>query len=126
MIQEAYCSYEVSKLLKEKGFDEACHAMYNRNGYLIPINFPRVTKSEKREFVLDAPTHQMAMAWIREMHRIAINIEWIKNSEDQYQWRCIVLTMNNGNIWYETKYHSYEEAVEAALKYCLQNLSYYD
>ena len=28
MIEEAYCSYEVSKLLKEKGFDCNCRAYY--------------------------------------------------------------------------------------------------
>lgn len=27
-ITEDYCSFEVAKLLKEKGFDEACRAVY--------------------------------------------------------------------------------------------------
>lgn len=29
MIKEAYCSFEVSKLLKEKGFDEVVCAYHN-------------------------------------------------------------------------------------------------
>ena len=28
MIQEAYCSYEIAKLLKEKGFSEPCFYYY--------------------------------------------------------------------------------------------------
>lgn len=29
MTREDYCSYEVAKLLKEKGFNEECFALYN-------------------------------------------------------------------------------------------------
>ena len=36
MVQEAYCSYEVAKLLKEKGMDKSCFKHYvqknNNNG----------------------------------------------------------------------------------------------
>ena len=59
MIKEAYCSYEVSKLLKEKGFEGECIAYYSK----------------------------------------------YKDNYDSY----------SDNI-------SYEEAVEAALKYCLEKI----
>ena len=32
MIKEAYCSFEVAKLLKEKGFDEVCDLYYPKEG----------------------------------------------------------------------------------------------
>ena len=32
MIQEDYVSFETAKLLKEKSFDESCHAYYNDDG----------------------------------------------------------------------------------------------
>ena len=122
MIKEAYCSYEVSKLLKEKGFDEACHAMYNRNGYLIPINFPRVTKSEKREFVLDAPTHQMAMAWLREVHHIIFVFKPSYFSGDECTYWTYERWCGDNFDGEVLSFKTYEEAVEAALKYCLENL----
>ena len=31
MVKEAYCSFEVAKLLKEKGFDEYCPLWYDLN-----------------------------------------------------------------------------------------------
>lgn len=64
----------------------------------------------------------MAMKWLRVVHHIAINIGWGEIFEDQYQWWFIVLNMDNGNILHENYHGSYEEAVEAALKYCLENL----
>jgi hypothetical protein len=124
MIKEAYCSFEVAKLLKEKGFDEVCHAMYNRNKYLIPTNFPRVTKSEKREFVLDVPTHQMALAWLREVHHIFIEISTSIDLNGKYHFSYTILDK-------ECKYvklgctnfnWKYEDAIEAALEYVLTNL----
>ena len=51
MITEDYCSFEVAKLLKEKGFD------YKGFDY---IDF------EGEVIRQDRPTHQMAMKWLRE------------------------------------------------------------
>ena len=126
MIKEAYVSFEVAKLLKDKGFKEACHAMYNRNECLIPINFPRVTKSEKREFVLDAPTHQMAMKWLREEKNISIVVDDDKIPLS-YKYIIKKYSINDKSGVLILKLDSlpfikYEIAVEAAIKYSLENL----
>ena len=47
MTKERYCSSEVSKLLKKKGFDEPCYRWYDSNGDIcakfinpdIPLNY---------------------------------------------------------------------------------------
>ena len=140
MIKEAYVSFEVAKLLKEKGFNELCNRVYegpNLKYTTLPISplmslgelggfHPKqlyVTNSELGDIVYTAPTHQMAMAWLREMHNIAINIGWGEIFEDKFQWWCIILNQKDGNILRESEYYStYEEAVEAALKYVLKNL----
>ena len=124
MIKEAYCSYEVAKLLKEKGFDEPCYQKYDCNGDL-SFNHVGYINDENpcEDFCALAPTHQMAMAWLRDVHHIAINIGWGEVFEEQYRWWSIVLNMDNGDILYDENYQaSYEESVETTLKYCLENL----
>ena len=46
MITEDYCSFEVAKLLKEKGFDETCYQKYDDEGYL-SFNHVGYINSEK-------------------------------------------------------------------------------
>ena len=140
MIKDVYVSFEVAKLLKEKGFDWSSNRVYqgpNLKFTDIPISplmslgelggwSPKrlyITNSELGDLVYTAPTQQTAMKWLREVHNIAINVGWGEILEDQYKWWCIVLNMDNGNILHEIDYHtSYEEAVEAALKCSLENL----
>lgn len=131
MIAEDYCSFELSKLLKEKGFDEPCYGIWHVGNKLFDVNYEPLDYSELREERLLAPTHQMATKWLREIHKISIDICTVQGKRVSYMF----------NIWdfaniYDNKYiggtfdlreqlygfNTYEEAVEAALKYCLINL----
>ena len=69
MITEDYCSYEVAKLLKEKGFNEDIHTVYEPTFNKF-FNYP--LKPNSYSNVIAAPTHQMAMKWLREVHKIGI------------------------------------------------------
>lgn len=124
MINEDYCSYEVAKLLKEKGFDWGCITYYvdsEPNGVKYSMLFENNNTWEDR--CCSAPTHQMTIKWLREVHHIAINIGWGEIFEDQYQWWSIVLNMDSGAILCEYDYHiSYEQSCEAAIKNCLEKL----
>lgn len=140
MIKEAYVSFEVAKLLKEKGFDVYSNTYYTNDGMLNSDVYGNTVN-----FCCEAPTHQMAMAWLREKHNIDIDI----NAEVRMLAIKVYLPMistyksvtdNPGKLRqykrglyykdYRNKevipglqyYDSYEEAVEAALKYCLENL----
>ena len=131
MIQEAYCSKEVSKLLKEKGFDENTSMVYMPYGDLCKCNrYDSIRNSNynditKNYFECTAPTHQMAIAWLREVHGIFIAIN---NDDLDFNWQCYDLINRESTL--DPKilsesyagYKTYEEAVEAALKYCLENL----
>lgn len=65
MITEDYVSFEVAKLLKEKGFDEPVKHFYFINGTF--ANDLAITKnSYTRHYA--APTIQMALKWLREVH----------------------------------------------------------
>lgn len=133
MIKEDYCSFEISKLLKEKGFDGECMGCYWDSKQIFDINYEPLSYSDGdlRDEVILAPTHQMAMKWLREIHKISIDICTVQGKKVSYMF----------NIWdfaniYDNKYiggtfdlreqlynfNTYEEAVEAALKYCLTKL----
>ena len=102
-IAEDYCSFELSKLLKEKGFkQEGCHKSYSMEG---PV----------------APTHQMAMKWLREVHNTHIVIDY--HEIDDIRFYIWVVKTGGSRIYLHQKGEkSYEEACEAAIKYSLENL----
>lgn len=118
MITEDYVSFEVAKLLKEKGFDEFTFSDYNENG-IAQFNEveTRVAKGYQR------PTLQMAMKWLREVHNINIDIVPIWNQK-RFEYQVFVVTPENAKHCYidDKLYLGYEQACEAAIKYCLENL----
>ena len=121
MIKEAYCSFEISKLLKEKGFDETCYLKYDNEGYL-SINYIGYVNSEKSndDFYALAPTHQMVMAWLRKKN---ISIE--PSALNAHSWVYTIYKLLNNKVkelYNDGGFDSYEEAAETAIKYCLENL----
>ena len=74
MLKEDYCSEEVSKLLNEKGFNEACRAYYEDGKFCWVWNDGCSRNTDNPKYV-SCPTHQMAMKWLRKKHNIIIVIE---------------------------------------------------
>ena len=127
MITEDYVSFETAKLLKEKGFDEYTFGYYSNDGL---IGFMEV---ETRVSVgYQRPTLQMAMKWLREVHNIHINLDihWLYFANALGWMYIITRILENGVDYVDAKgdeddktfYSTYEEACEAAIKYCLKNL----
>ena len=145
MITEDYVSFETAKLLKEKGFNHWCYKSYGDAVYYkgVPISFDEECdlKSEGLENEIEyveggylydfgcdnrkkdakvwaAPTLWVAMKWLRKVHNLHIevhyNIFW-----NYYQYTIFYY---DGKIESEMAYHSFENAAEAAIKYCLENL----
>ena len=107
-LTEDYCSFELSKFLKEKGFkQEGCHKSYSMEG---PV----------------APTHQMAMKWLRKIKKIFINIRYVPESKDDNISPCYVVDIYNENNGSWVSNHivstSFEVAAEESLTFCLINL----
>ena len=123
MITEDYVSFETAKLLKEKGFDGECIGYYWDMDKTFGIHYELLSYSDgnlRNELIL-APTLQMAMKWLREVHNLWCEISW----EGKGLWCMEVFSLIDeefmpGSIVHEIK--SYEEACEAAIKYCLENL----
>ena len=126
MIKEAYCSFEVSKLLKEKGFNEPCRSYFIDKVDYVDFSY---SVEELTDLYMDVweilrPTHQMALAWLREEHHIFIEIGTSVDLNGNYHFcytildnKCKYLTRG-----YTDFNFNYEDAVEAALEYSLKNL----
>jgi hypothetical protein len=128
MIKEAYVSFETAKLLKEKGFNEPCKDFYrkeneewlHRNTYeynYFNLQMPRW------EDCYSCPTLQMAMKWLREEKRTSIIIEFDVTKRGY----CPYVHQLDYDMDWVVKWRinipmKYEEAVEVALKYTLENL----
>ena len=70
MITEDYVSYEIAKLLKEKGFDECTICSFDKDGNPKDILRPFIESDGD----VRKPTLQMAMSWLRELKRCIIVI----------------------------------------------------
>lgn len=122
MIQEAYCSFEIAKLLKEKGFDEICYRLYNTQEKELwgtdGIEFQNHYLDEES---ITAPTHQMALAWLRETKDIYIAILHGHGITPSYWFNW---STGDKSGFYDSDgfYMTYEEATEAAIKYALEVL----
>ena len=145
MIEERYCSYEVSNLLQEKGFNQECFAKYAKEacteryyddyrermlswtikpGELIIPSIDR-ENYEVYGIMIPAPTHQIACDWLGEVYGIYITIVYGDYpSLNKIFWTPQINSLKEFDLpddFYED-YDKYGDAVEAALKYVLKNL----
>ena len=138
MIKEDYVSFETSKLLKEKGFDEMTELAYELEyGQVrsdLPVSYWRNSEIGKHKF--SCPTLQMAMKWLREVHNIYTEICLYKTSEDDIEpkksrkapyytfkvWDTLTGDNVDKRLTNDFIGDTYEQACEAAIKYCLENL----
>jgi hypothetical protein len=138
VIKEDYVSLETAKLLKEKGFLKGVDlrmtqnlSFYDNIGLTHNLNkYYDSLIQDKIDFVV-APTHQMVLKWLREKHKIAINIRIVCKKAISYVfdvWDFNIIHPNKfvgGTIDLREQqfdFPSYEEATEEAIKYCLNNL----
>ena len=119
-IKEDYVSSEVAKLLKEKGFNEPCYTCYLNKEFshydYLSTNFELIDNA------FAAPTLQMAMKWLREVHYIHIGINPISGKGYNATIHDVADFDDYGIISDTEFFFHPEEAIEAALKYSLENL----
>lgn len=125
IITEDYVSFEVAKLLKDKGFDEPCWFWYNPLGEF-KRHYSEPAKSSPC-YEIACPTIQMAMKWLRIKHNLSVEV---------YRTACgyigcivniptgtdIKFLEEDGDDRASGTYTKFEYACEAAIKYCLENL----
>ncbi len=132
MITEDYVSFETAKLLKEKGFDAPLWFYYDSNEELRLASWSGweedwnncLINNESTPFI-SAPTLQMAMKWLREVHNIHV-VPKFDFYAGNYTGRIYdgrrESTMEKDDYIAIVENDTYEEAADAAIKYCLENL----
>jgi len=132
MITEDYVSFEIAKLLKEKGFDEVTSKWYLK--YKGEYSLVSRGSAEHTDDSIDVPTLQMAMRWLREVHHLFIGVEPRLSFTDYYWITANVYRVRKKNSLYHAEPvddyscvaccdgDSFEDACEKAIKYCLENL----
>lgn len=119
-MKDELVSYETAVLAKEKGFNIKGVMYYDLECELSSFNdFIGDTLIEQREFTekfmdCEAPTQSLLQRWLREKHRLEINIS--KDSYDIYH--CMVV----GDIEIKGPFydHVYEKALEQGLQEALK------
>ena len=139
MITEDYVSFEIAKLLKEKGFDSeevGCHGGFysercyhsgygiiTDSGQEVGIVYDDLRNADLEYDEYLRPTLQMAIKWLREIYNIHIVLSPNKKMNNQY---CsIIFVDKEGELHPQPTdfFHgSYKETAEVAIKYCLENL----
>lgn len=128
-ITEDYVSYETAKLLKEKGFDKETCTYWDLTTMTKTLKIgmsltPKNWNYKWNVFSLpiSAPTLQMATKWLRETFEIHCQIDCPIAA---FNWRYGIRDLDKDE-WATLRnvgdYDTYEEACEAAIKYCLENL----
>ena len=123
-VKETYVSFELAKLLKEKGFDEPCRARYDNNGALHYEKYPiDVSGAEIHNSIL-CPTHQMVMTWLREVHSLYIEVSLSCDREDKNAkiFDASIFNVQNQRYKKLSNIQGYEQACEAGCIYVLKNL----
>lgn len=134
MIKEAYCSYELSKLLREKGFDEECIGYYvEHDPKAIRYSFLQETNSTWEERCCSAPSHQLALAWLREVHNLFLDVGFGKDFEGNFLYMVDIYDLTNDAVdgvyrpiieaddYLKNNPKTPEEAIESAIFYVLNN-----
>ena len=121
-IKEDYVSFELAELLRDKGFNVQTQASITvfagiHTGTTYVVNGEEITP--KKDTII--PTLQMAMKWLREEKNIFIDIYY---DEDVKGYLYSIIKLVKGTILNvsDLAHNTYEEACEAAIKYCLENL----
>lgn len=128
MVTEDYVSFEIAKLLKEKGFDVYVRSFYDADD--MPAQHNEALwdwNLNKENYRFSAPTIQMAIKWLRETHKLFVFISpWLMLESDiQYYFEIREIKTSDFETLYDytsKELNSFEKAAEAAIKYCLENL----
>lgn len=118
MKKKDYVSFEVAKLLKEKGYDEYCEGYFH-------LNTEEATEEECFEMApgqdfrnrdnryrVGAPTLYEAQKWLRKKHHIHIVIDF-----NGYGWYCRIYDITSGDFLLQTKGYkdNYVEALNIGI-----------
>ena len=122
IIFEEYINHDTALLMKEKGFNQYTDCWYDEDGEIhVRGNYSYSgQKVYYPETCCQAPTQQLAMRWLREIHNLHIYAFRV-NMTDGPEWVYEIQKLDED--WTYSKHHgkTYEECIEEAIKYACTN-----
>lgn len=119
-IEDVFCSFETAKLLDKAGFipTTGCVVViYNEKGESVSFD------DKDAKYFYQAPTLDVALRWLRKVKNIFVTIGIGQYAETgAYYYDYMVNAKLKPLVFSKELYASYEEASEASIKYCLENL----
>lgn len=122
-MNEQYVSFEIAKLLKEKGFDWPTIEYYSLSGGI--YRFSEGIAGICGILSYPRPTQQMACDWVEKTYGFFIEVSRHIDINGNYHYFYMILDKEckyASSGTHDNNYPSKYEAVEAALQYCLTNL----
>ena len=120
-ICEQFVSFDTAKLLKEAGFDVPTSTHYSNSGEVWQSSAPEDYNDYKSCKACSRHTQALAARWLREKHRIVVDVAFIPPSVNGDVWQYFIGEMDD-MVWEgdfessDRKYSTYEEAFEAGLQ----------
>lgn len=122
-VLNCFVPLELSKIIKDKGFNEPCVAIYfsDKIYYSNSFNAPFAINSEINESSCTAPMQMQVVQWLRDIHGIDVTTNKSTNGKF-YGWVQYVdknrkLPRDFKSLgWVKEQYQALNNAIELALK----------
>lgn len=129
-MNEDFVTYELSKKLKEKGFDEPCYGYYHCNGgndsFELCGNSDRDFQNSKNKHRIAAPTISQVLKWLRKKKIVISILPTGYNKETGLPGYYYVIYDVTEYFWkkyeYPQSFETWEECELGAIKYVIDNL----
>ena len=124
MIEEKFVSFDTARMLKEAGFEANLKTMYveeEKDEWAFWDSGAKRSDYNYFDDTIACPTQALAARWLREKHRIVVDVTFIPPSVDGDEWQYFIGEMDD-MVWEgdfessDRKYSTYEEALEAGLQ----------
>ncbi len=119
-LEKIFCSYELSFLAKENGFNEPCFAWYTiKSNYLHYEG--KFSEDSKSTLIVDCPLKSQLTDWLREKHKMCLELFSTVDdkNEPEFMFSIYDLKIEN-NLLHDTSWNSdyhivYNEALTKAV-----------
>ncbi len=111
-MKHLFVTYEIAKLLNEKGFNEPCLAYFETENTLnfMDTEYGSITPTTKEGLKIDAPLPQQAIEWL-DLRGIAIMHYFNTNC---MKWQYIIVEKHNKGL--SDNYYDVNEAIKYAIE----------
>lgn len=119
-MNENFVTFEVSKKLKKKGFNDGCYKYYEGEE-LKWSNSPwlETRYNDYLPHITAAPTIYQVLKWLREEKEIMVFPVYSTNTS---KWYCVAINADSLEQYKLSLSDSYEEAALAGIEYVIDNL----